>query len=104
MSAIERERTEHPVLLSLALAWVFVAAGICLPALGTADVDARALVAGASTLGLATGVGGAWLLHRERLGWAAVALVVSAIVTPTYFAYVVNLEPLGVAVGCLKRR
>ena len=92
------------MLLALALAWTFVAAGMAPPAMALANADARLLVGAASTLGLGVGALGAWLVQRERLGWAAVALLVSGLVTPTYFAYVVNLVPLATAVGCLRRR
>jgi hypothetical protein len=104
VSAIQRERGWHPVLFVSAVVWTFVAAGICIPALGQVDADALLLVGAASTVGLACGGLGTWLVTRDELGWAAVALVVSAVVTPTYFAYVLNLVPLATAVACVRRR
>jgi hypothetical protein len=104
VTASRREGREHPVLLAAALAWTFVAAGICLPALALVDRDALVLVGSASALGLGAGATSAWLVRTERLGWAAAALAASAVVTPTYFAYVVNLVPLAAAVACLRRR
>lgn len=75
------------------LVWAAVGAAIAWSALGTVNADARWIVATASALGPLAAVAAAASLgrHRDRL---AGALLLGSVLTPTYFAAIVNVPAL----------
>lgn len=77
-----------------ALVWTVVGAAVALTALGNVNVDARVLVGTASMVGPLLAIGAALLLSRRADRTAGVLLVLSAVLTPTYFAYVLNVPAL----------
>lgn len=85
----------HHSLVYGILAWAAIGAIVAFGSLGSVNDDARVLVVVASVVGPLLAVGSArqFSLRRDRL--AGALLVVSAVVTPTYFAYALNLVPLG---------
>jgi hypothetical protein len=104
VSASSIDRLAHPGLVAGAVAWTLVAAGVAIPALASVNPDVAAFVLGATVLGLVLGALGAVAAAQERMVVAGLALVVSAIVTPTYFAAAVNLVPLALGVVAFRRR
>lgn len=81
-----------------ALVWVVAGAAVALGSLSAVNEDARLLVGLASVVGPLLGVGAAVQLHRHADRSAGVLLVLSAVLTPTYFAYVLNIPALGIGV------
>ena len=67
---------------------------VALSSIGSVNADARALVGTASVVGPLAAVGASVLLHRSADRWAGALLTLSAILTPTYMAYALNLAPL----------
>lgn len=82
------------------LLWAAVGAVIAWSALGTVNADARWIVAAASVLGPAAAVAAAGSLGRRHDRLAGTLLLVS-VLTPTYFAAVVNLPALVVGLVLL---
>lgn len=80
--------------------WAGVGGVVALASLGTVNSDARLLAAAASTLGPLAAVGSAWLLTRGSDRVADVFLLLS-VLTPTYFAWVLNVPALVVGLGLL---
>jgi len=78
--------------------WAAVGAAVAFPALGSAGSDARVIVGLASTFGPLAAVAAAWLVVRGH-DRAAGALLLVSVLTPTYFAYVLNLPALGVGLA-----
>lgn len=76
-----------------ALVWAGVGAAIAIPSLATVNADARLLVGTAAILGPLAAVG-AWQLLQRQADRMAGALLLVSVLTPTYFAYVVNLPAL----------
>jgi hypothetical protein len=64
----------------------------------SANDDARLLVGLASVVGPLLGVGAAVQLSRHADRSAGVLLVLSALLTPTYFAFVINIPALLIGV------
>ncbi|MCU1484518.1 MAG: hypothetical protein JWN67_1264 [Actinomycetia bacterium] len=81
-----------------ALVWAVIGASVALSALGDVDPDARLLVGAFSIGGPLAAVGAARLLARGA-GRAAGALLLLSVLTPTYFAYVLNVPALLVGVA-----
>lgn len=81
--------------VQLVAAW-WAVTGVAVAAFTSSDVndDAEVLVAGAHAVGFVSAVVAAWLLARGRGRGAGALLVLSAIVTPTYFAWLLNLPAL----------
>lgn len=90
--------TRRQVLQVGALVWVVAGAAVALGSLGDVNDDARLLVGLASVVGPLLGVGAAVQLGRHADRSAGVLLVLSALLTPTYFAYVINIPALFVGV------
>ena len=86
------------------LAWAALGAAVALAALPSVYADARVLVGLASVLGPLAAVGAAHLLARGRDRGAGGLLLASALLTPTYFAYVLNVPALVVGAVLLVRR
>ncbi len=82
------------VLQTLSWIWAVVGAVVALSALGDVNADDRVLVGVASVVGPVLAVVAALALSRRIDRTAGVLLMVSAVVTPTYFAYVLNLPAL----------
>ncbi|MBV8690789.1 MAG: hypothetical protein JOY57_03965 [Actinobacteria bacterium] len=78
--------------------WAAAGAAVAYSALGSVDGDARLIVALASTLGPLAAAAAAWLTVRGRIR-AAGALLLVSVLTPTYFAYVLNLPALVVGLA-----
>ena len=76
-----------------ALAWAAIGALVALASLGNVNADARLLVGAFSVAGPLAAVGAAWLLGRGADRGAGALLLVS-VLTPTYFAYILNLPAL----------
>lgn len=83
-----------------ALVWAGVGAAVALGSLGEVNSDARLLVGAASVVGPLAAVGAAWLLARGADRTAGVLLLVS-VLTPTYFAWVLNVPALVVGLALL---
>lgn len=86
--------TRRQVLQAGTLVWVVAGAAVALGSLGDVNDDARLLVGVASVVGPLLGVGAAVQLGRQADRSAGVLLVLSALLTPTYFAYVINIPAL----------
>jgi hypothetical protein len=82
------------------LVWAVVGAVVALPALSMVTADARVIVGAASVLGPLAAAGAAVALQRQRDRLAGALLLVSAL-TPTYFAWVLNVPALVVGVMLL---
>jgi|APDOM4702015118_1054815.scaffolds.fasta_scaffold16297_3 hypothetical protein len=76
-----------------ALLWAFVGAAVALLSFNEVNPDARLVVGVLSVLGPLAAVGASRLLARGTDRQAGVLLLVS-VVTPTYFAYVLNVPAL----------
>lgn len=88
------------VLAGGALVWAGVGAAVALGSLGQVNADARLLVGAASVLGPAAAVTASRMLTRYADRVAGALLLVS-VLTPTYFAYVLNVPALVVGVALL---
>src|SRR4051812_35303193 len=75
------------------LVWAGVGAAVAVAAFGDVNEDTRALVGFASVACPLSAVAGAWFLGRHADRLAGVLLLVS-VLTPTYFAYPLNLFAL----------
>ena len=75
------------------LVWAAIGASVALASLGSVNADARLFVGAFSVAGPLAAVGAAWLLGRGA-DRAAGALLLLSVLTPTYFAYVLNLPAL----------
>jgi hypothetical protein len=91
-----RRAVAAAVVLAATLAMTAIAVG----GLATVTVDGRPIVVTATSIGLASGLGGAWFLVRGRIRLAGSLLVLS-IVTPTYMAALINLVPLALGIVLL---
>lgn len=80
------------------LVWVVAGSAVALGSLGNVNHDARLLVGLAAVVGPLLAVWAAVRLSKHADRSAGVLLVVSAVLTPTYFAYVINLPALVVGV------
>jgi hypothetical protein len=76
-----------------ALGWAVIGASVALSALGDVNADARFFVGAFSIGGPLAAIGAAWLVGR-RADRSAGALLVVSVLTPTYFAYILNLPAL----------
>ena len=92
--------TVRQVLQGGSLVWAAVGAVIALGSLGQVNADARFLVGVASIAGPLCAVAASRLLAVGADRWAGGLLVLS-VVTPTYFAFVVNLPALVVGLALL---
>lgn len=81
------------------LLWAAVGGAIAFSSLGEVNKDARGLVLAAATVGTLAAVGASVLLSLRATRAPGLLLILSGIVTPTYFAYALNLPVI--AVGCL---
>jgi hypothetical protein len=81
-----------------AFVWAIVGAGVALSALGDTNADARVLVAVVSIAGPAAAVVAGQLLLRRRDRAAGWFLLVS-VLSPTYFAWPLNVPALIVGFG-----
>lgn len=86
--------SRRQVLQAGTLVWVVAGAAVALGSLGNVNDDARLLVGLASVVGPLLGVWAAVQLSRHADRSAGVLLVLSAVLTPTYFAYVINIPAL----------
>lgn len=86
------------VLRAGTLVWVVAGAAVALGSLGDVNDDARLFVGAASVIGPVLGVGAAVQLGRYADRSAGVLLLLSALLTPTYFAYVINIPALVIGV------
>lgn len=73
--------------------WAILALAIASMGFGSVNSDARLLVFAATAVGVGSAVLAARLLLRGRSRWAGLCLVIS-VVTPTWYAAVLNLVPL----------
>lgn len=80
------------------LVWIVAGGAVALGSLGDVNDDAQLLVGIASVVGPLLGVGATVQLGRHADRSAGVLLVLSALLTPTYFAYVINIPALVVGV------
>jgi hypothetical protein len=94
---------KHRGLAVACLMWAAVGLAIASMGIGTVNRDARLLVFAATAVGVGSAVFAARLLLRGRSRWAGLCLVVS-IITPTWFAAVLNLIPLTVGLILLWSR
>lgn len=83
-----------------ALAWAGVAVVVALGSLREVNSDARLLVGAAAIVGPLAAVGAARTLARGSDRLAGVLLLVS-VLTPTYFAWLLNVPALVVALALL---
>lgn len=90
--------TRRQVLQAGTLVWVVAGAAVALGSLGDVNDDARLLVGLASVVGPLLGAVAAVQLGRHADRSAGVLLLISALLTPTYFAYVINTPALVVGV------
>lgn len=74
--------------------WAVLGAVVALVSLGDVNDDVRVLVGFASVVGPLLAAWAAVQLSRQVDRSAGTLLVLSAVLTPTYFAYVINLPPL----------
>ena len=82
------------VLQAGTLLWVVAGSVVAVGSLANVNDDARPLVAVAAIVGPLLSIWAAARLSQHADRSAGVLLVVSAVVTPTYFAYVINLPAL----------
>lgn len=71
--------------------WVVAGASVALGSLGRVNDDARVLVVGAAVVGPLLAAWAAFQLSRDRDRLAGALLLLSAVLTPTYFAYAINV-------------
>lgn len=83
-----------------ALVWAGTGAAVAFASLGSANADARVLVVVMSVAGLMAAVAASVAVSREVDRWAGGLLLASA-VTPTYFAYVLNVPAVVVGFALL---
>jgi len=76
-----------------ALMWAVVGASVAFSALPDVNPDARLLAGLASVVGPVAAVASAIALRRSRDRWAGLLLIAS-VITPTYFAWVLNVPAL----------
>ena len=95
--------TRRQAVATGSLVWAAAGAAIALPSVGSADGDARLIVGLASTLGPLAAVAAASLILRGHDRAAGACLLVS-VLTPTYFAYVLNLPALVVGLTLVAAR
>lgn len=81
-----------------AIAWAFAGAAVAVPWLATVDAAARVVVGVLTVIGPLAALGAAHLLARGHDRAAGALLLLSAL-TPTYFAYVLNVPALLVGLG-----
>src|SRR5262245_9225180 len=81
-----------------ACVWAAVGAAVAFTALGSVNADARLIVGVASVVGPLAALCAAWCVLRGRAR-AAGALLLVSVLTPTYFAYVLNLPAFVVGVA-----
>lgn len=74
--------------------WALTGAAVALFTFGDVNEDARLFVAGATVLGVGAALLSAWSAARSRHRLAGALLIGSAVVTPTYFAWPLNVVPL----------
>lgn len=86
---------------AVAIWWAVTGVAVAALTYGNVNDDARWLVAGAHLVGLAFAAASAWLLRRTAARAAGALLIVSALITPTYFAWPLNLFALLVGVALL---
>jgi hypothetical protein len=94
----EAEVARRRVLQAGSVVWAVLGAAVALGSLGNVNDDARLLVGVASVVGPLVAVLAAVQLSRHADRPAGVLLALSAVLTPTYFAYVINLPALVVGV------
>ncbi len=86
--------SRRQVLQAGTLVWAVAGAAVALGSLDNVNDDARLLVGIASIVGPLLSLGAAVQLGRHADRSAGVLLVLSALLTPTYFAYAINLPVL----------
>jgi hypothetical protein len=101
--SIGRADTTRSIHAALAVGWGVVGFAIALPALPNVNPDVRLLVGALSIAGPGAALGAALAIHHDRSVLAAILLVIS-VFTPTYFAWVLPLIPLVLAVSVLRAR
>jgi hypothetical protein len=84
--------------MSAAVLWGVVGAGVALYALGDVNADVRILVGVLSVLLPGASIAAAVAIHRNQPTLAVVLLLISTL-TPTYFAWALNLIPLLIVVS-----
>lgn len=86
---------------AIAIWWAVTGVAVAVLTFGNVNDDARWIVAGAHFAGFVSAAASAWLLRRTASRTAGALLVVSALITPTYFAWPLNLPALLVGVAVL---
>lgn len=94
MNAWRSSTLRYRIIASAALSWALVGASIAVMALSEVSADARLLVGMASVVGPAAALLASVAAIRSRRVLPSVLLVVSSIITPTYFAWTLNLAAL----------
>ncbi len=84
----------------LAWGWAVLGATIALPQISRSTPDSRLLVASASIILPASAVAAGFALRHRRI-WLACLLLALSVATPTYFAFVFNLIPVGIIIAAL---
>lgn len=92
-----KQRAVHAV----AIWWAVTGVVVAVLTFGDVNDDARLLVAAAHLAGFAAAAVSAWLMRRTTSRAAGALLIVSALITPTYFAWSLNLVALLVGVAVL---
>ena len=97
--------TRRRVLQVGVVVWAWCGAAVALASVRSLNADARVLVAVASVVGPSLAILAARQLSRRADRLAGVFLLISALLTPTYFAYVINLPALlvGIALSAAPR-
>lgn len=82
-----------------ALVWAAVGAGVALASFDAVNSDARVLVGVATVLGPVAAVAAGRHISRRSDRAAGALLLLSALITPTFFAYAINLPALVVGLA-----
>lgn len=86
--------TRLQVMRTGTLLWAALGASVALSSLGNVNADARVLVGFASVVGPLLAVWAALQLSRHAARSAGVLLILSAVLTPTYFTYAIGVPAL----------
>ena len=93
--------SRHRTVQALAIWWAVTGVAVAFLTFRNVNDDARVLVAGAHFAGFVSAAASAWLLRRTSSRAAGALLAFSALITPTYFAWPLNLFALLVGVAVL---
>lgn len=96
--------TDGVRLRGIPTAWAFTGAAVAVLTFGDVNEDARLLVAAATVLGVGAAVLSAWSAARSRHTLAGALLIISAVITPTYFAWPLNVLALAAGIVVVRWR